>query len=66
MTAAGQVDRDTNFAFASGVMGTPAVLVRYGGEAQFVTLEGRQYSQGGVPFEVLAQVIDAANAPAAA
>jgi protein-disulfide isomerase len=67
MTAAGQVDRDTSFAFASGVMGTPAVLVRFNdGEAQFVTLEGRQYSQGGVPFEVLAQVIDAANAPAAA
>lgn len=66
LSTAGQVDRDTNFAFASGVTGTPAVLVRYGdGEPLYVTLEGRQYSQGGVPFEVLAQVIDAANAPAA-
>lgn len=62
--SAQQVAKDTALAMAVGVMGTPAVLVRYGdGDPEFVTLEGREYSQGGVAFEVLAQVIEAANAP---
>ncbi len=62
--SAQQVLKDVTLAQQVGIGGTPAVLVRYDdGEAEFVTLEGRTYNQGGVAFEVLAQVIEAANDP---
>ncbi len=58
-----QVDADMAFADANGISGTPAILVRYGdGDPQPAVLDGVTYDRGGVPFEVLAQVIEAANA----
>ncbi len=57
-----QVGTDIQFGQDQGVTGTPAVMVRYAdGAPQFITLGDRVYSAGGVPFEVLTQVIDAAN-----
>ncbi len=45
-----------------GVVGTPTVLVRYGDEAPvFIELDGRTYDGGGVPFDVLAASIEAAQ-----
>jgi len=47
-----------------GIQGTPAVGVRYDDAAapQFITYGGQVYNRGGVPFEILAAVADAANA----
>ncbi|MCA9908201.1 MAG: thioredoxin domain-containing protein [Anaerolineales bacterium] len=46
-----------------GIQGTPAVGVRFGDSApQFITYAGQTFDRGGVPFEVLAAVTDAANA----
>lgn len=53
---------DVEFGESIGVSGTPAVAVRYdGGDAEFITLEGMTYNRGGVPFEVLAEVIESAQ-----
>ncbi|HVU14518.1 MAG TPA: thioredoxin domain-containing protein [Phototrophicaceae bacterium] len=61
-TAARQVDRDGDLATRLSVLGTPSVLVRYlDGDPQFITASGQTYSAGGVPFDVLAQVIDSAQ-----
>jgi protein-disulfide isomerase len=50
-----------------GVGGTPAIAIRYGdGEARWIKFDGAVYDQGGVPFEVLAAVIEQANDDAAA
>lgn len=43
-----------------GVTGTPAVLVRYGdAEPTYINIGGRTYNSGGVPYDVLAQVVQA-------
>ncbi len=58
-----QVDTDMAFADANGITGTPAVLVRHGnGDPEAIVLDGVTYDRGGVPFDVLAQVIENANA----
>ena len=45
-----------------GITGTPAVAIRYGdSEPQFITYSGQVYNRGGVPFDVLAAVVNAAN-----
>jgi protein-disulfide isomerase len=55
------IETDTAFARSLGVGGTPAVMIRYG-DAQpvWIELDGEIYNQGGVPFEVLAAVVEAA------
>ncbi len=41
-----------------GVGGTPAVMIRYGnGDPTFINYGGRTYNSGGVPYDVLAQVV---------
>ncbi len=58
-----QVDTDIAFADANSITGTPAILVRYGdGDPQPATLDDVTYDRGGVPFDVLAQIIENANA----
>ncbi len=55
-----QTDRD--LAQSLGVTGTPAIFVRYGDDApERIIYEGTTYDRGGVPFEVLAAVIEAAQ-----
>ncbi|MCA9905399.1 MAG: thioredoxin domain-containing protein [Anaerolineae bacterium] len=45
-----------------GIQGTPAIAVRYGdAPPEFITYEGQVYDRGGVPFEVLSAVIEAAQ-----
>ncbi len=57
-----QVQTDINYGTQAGVTGTPAVMVRYGsGAAQYITYNGTTYNQGGVPYDVLATVTDAAQ-----
>ncbi|OWY58764.1 hypothetical protein B7486_78220, partial [cyanobacterium TDX16] len=57
-----QVLRDITLGQDSGVTGTPAVMVRFGDSApEFITLDGVIYNRGGVSFDVLAQVIEAAQ-----
>jgi protein-disulfide isomerase len=57
-----QVGTDIALGEKLGVTGTPAIMVRLGdGIPQFITLSGRTYDQGGVPLNVLTQVINAAN-----
>ena len=61
--SASQVATDTNLANQLGVQGTPGIMVRYGdGDPQFITLDGETFSAGGVPYPILAQVIQTANA----
>ena len=58
-----QTQTDIQLAQELGVSGTPAVMMREGDEApQFITLGSRTYSSGGVAYEVLAEIIEAANA----
>lgn len=61
-----QVVTDIDFGNEAGVSGTPAVMVRHPSEEglsapEFIELNGRQYAGGGVPYDVLAEVIEAAN-----
>ena len=57
-----QVIIDYEAAQELGVGGTPAIVVRYGdGDLEFITLDGRTYDQGGPSYEVLAEVIEAAQ-----
>lgn len=61
-----QVDVDMPLGFANGVSGTPTLRVRYGtldeaGELEVIELDGRRYNSGAVLFEVLAEVVEAAN-----
>ena len=58
-----QIATDVEYGLALGVNGTPAVLVRFGDDdATYITLDGQSYDRGGVPIEVLAQVVEQANA----
>lgn len=58
-----RVQRDMALGEQLGITGTPAVGIRYGdGPPQFVTYAGQVYNRGGVPFDVLAAVVTAANA----
>lgn len=60
LATAQQVITDVNFGIDNGVAGTPAVMFRVGdGPAQWINYDGVTYNRGGVPFEVLAAVIEA-------
>lgn len=62
VTTARQIQIDFELGEQGGVRGTPAVMVRYGdGAMSYITYEDQTYNQGGVPFEVLASVIEAAQ-----
>ncbi|HYO87473.1 MAG TPA: thioredoxin domain-containing protein [Candidatus Limnocylindrales bacterium] len=53
-----QLFTDYEFATAAGISGTPAVLVRMNGaDAAVLTWNGQTYDQGGVPLDVLAEVV---------
>jgi len=53
-----RTDKDVQLGQQLSVQGTPAILVRYGNNApQFVSVGTRVYNQGGVPYDVLAQVV---------
>jgi protein-disulfide isomerase len=53
-----QVQKDIDVGTALGVSGTPAVAVRYGDDRlQWISLGGQTYNQGGVPAQVLQQVV---------
>nr|PZN57254.1 MAG: hypothetical protein DIU68_04515 [Chloroflexota bacterium] len=53
-----QVQTDVALGRQLGVTGTPAVMIRYGdGQPQFINANGRTYNSGGVPYDVLNQVV---------
>jgi protein-disulfide isomerase len=55
---ASQVETDFQYGQDLGVMGTPAVQIRYGDdEPTWITIGGVTYDRGSVPFEVLEAVI---------
>jgi protein-disulfide isomerase len=58
-----QVRVDVNYARSAGVSGTPGVLVRYPGAdaPEVIVFNGQRYANGGVPLDVLAAVIAAAQ-----
>ncbi len=57
-----QVDTDVTLANRLGVTGTPAVMVRYGdGDPEWVTFNGQVLNRGGLPFNILAEVVRSAN-----
>lgn len=59
---ADQVLIDVQYGRAAGVQGTPAVLVRYGSDdPTYITLDDQTYNRGGVPADVLREVIAAAQ-----
>lgn len=59
---ANQIESDIEFARALGVGGTPAVMIRYGdGAPQWIEQDGQIYNEGGVPFEILQAVVEAAQ-----
>ena len=59
-SGATQVTTDVALGRRVGVSGTPAVLIRYGNsEPVFVNFGGQTYNSGGVPYQVLAQVVAA-------
>jgi protein-disulfide isomerase len=56
---ADQITTDMDFGREMGVNGTPAVMVRYNnGPAQWITYNGTTYDRGGVPYDVLAAVVN--------
>jgi protein-disulfide isomerase len=58
-STAKRTDTDTNLGTRLGVQSTPAVLIRYGDkDPQFIS----GFDRGGVPFEVLASVVQSAGA----
>ncbi|NWF68701.1 MAG: thioredoxin domain-containing protein [Chloroflexi bacterium] len=60
---ADQVQTDALLGRSLGVSGTPAVMVRYGnGAPEWITFNGQIYNRGGVPFDVLSAVVQAAQA----
>lgn len=63
LNTAQQVETDIAYGQTHFVGGTPAVLVRYTGETSpsFITLGEQTYNQGGVPLDVMAQIITAAQ-----
>ncbi len=57
----GQIGVDRNLGYELGVLGTPAVMVRYGdAEPVWIERNGRRYDRGGVEFNILAAVIEEA------
>jgi protein-disulfide isomerase len=59
-SSASQPATDVALGRRLGVSGTPAVMIRYGNsEPTFVNYGGRTYNSGGVPYEVLSQVVQA-------
>lgn len=57
-----QVRTDVELANEMGIQGTPAVMIRYGdGEPEFVEFNDITYESGGVPEEILREVIEAAQ-----
>jgi protein-disulfide isomerase len=57
-----QVFVDSNLGQSLGVQGTPGVMIRYGNsEPTWITWQGRTYDRGGVPYDVLAGVVNAAQ-----
>ena len=59
-SSANQVTTDVALGRRVGVGGTPAVLIRYGnGDPVFINFGGQTYNSGGVPYQVLAQVVAA-------
>jgi protein-disulfide isomerase len=57
--SAGQVRTDVTLGVNSGVSGTPAVMIRVGdGAPQWIEYQGVVYNRGGVPFDVLAAVVE--------
>lgn len=53
-----QIYTDYQFATQAGINGTPAVLVRLnGGDATVLEWNGQTFSEGGVPLDVLAEVV---------
>lgn len=57
-SSANQVTTDTNFGRASGITGTPAVMIRYGDSApSWVSIGGQQYNRGSVPYSALQAVM---------
>ncbi len=60
--SAQQVQNDIDFGNQWNVPGTPSIMVQYGdSDPQFIVLDDQIYNAGGVPYDVLAQVIEAAN-----
>ncbi|HLU08265.1 MAG TPA: thioredoxin domain-containing protein [Oceanobacillus sp.] len=56
---ADQITTDMDFGRQMGVSGTPAVMIRYNdGPAQWITYNGTTYNRGGVPYDVLAAVVE--------
>ncbi len=59
---ANQYITDQQVGASLGVQSTPTIMVRYGeGVPQFITLNGSTYNRGGVGFNVLQTVIEAAQ-----
>jgi protein-disulfide isomerase len=57
-----QIISDYELAIASGVQGTPMVMVRYGDdEPELMEVDGVVYNRGGVPADILIEVIEAAQ-----
>lgn len=57
-----RVQLDMTLGQQVGVTGTPAILVRHGDSApEFITLDDVTYDRGGVPFDVLSAVTEAAQ-----
>jgi protein-disulfide isomerase len=57
-----QLETDIEFARELGVRGTPAIMIQVGdGDLEWIVYEDETYNRGGVPFEVLAAVIEEAN-----
>ena len=53
-----QIMTDYELANSVGITGTPSVLVRFnGGEPEVLVWEGQTWNQGGVPLEILAEVV---------
>jgi hypothetical protein len=54
---------DTALGQRVGVEGTPAILIRYGSDQPltWISLNGQQYTRGGISYNVLAEVIERAQ-----
>jgi protein-disulfide isomerase len=55
-----QVATDVQLGSSIGITGTPAIAVRFGdAPPTFLTFAGHTYNQGGIPYDVLSQVVTA-------
>ncbi len=62
LETASQFETDQALATASGVQGTPAVMVRYnGGDLEWVNFAGQEITRGAVDYEILAFIVEEAN-----